>query len=99
MERISSSKLPLTSLTKEACQTLFALAFGYAPPLERLYTFSNGALTIRFDDRSIFLDPTGLVLVMDQEDRALSFNARKLITQLDAYNVVFGDDFISKLLN
>lgn len=87
------SKRPLASLTPEECQTLFALAFGYAPPLEHLFTFCiAGPLTIGFEGKSIILYPSGALMCADTSspDSGVYFDARKLITQLDAYNVTFG---------
>lgn len=94
-------KRPLASLTKEECQTLFALAFGYAPPLAYLSVISSGEiLTIGFEGSIFNLFPNGGIMCskFDPHESGAYFNARKLITQLDAYNVAFGDEFINKPL-
>lgn len=92
-----SSKRPLESLTREECQVLFAAAFGDTPPVEQIRIFTiHGPITIGHHQRSIILYPNGAILAQDHgngdRDSSVYIYARKLITQLDAYNVAFGAD-------
>jgi len=77
---------------------MFALAFGYTPPLENMYIFSGfGPITIGFPDglpgarqtHSLILYPDGQVLAASNVDRAVAFNIRKVAGYLDSLNINF----------
>lgn len=96
---MSNSETPgrtLSSLTPEECQTLFALAFGYAPPLDKLYVFTGfGPVTIGFPTgaphgsqcHSLIVYPDGQALANKEIGQAVAFNFRKVAGYLDSLNI------------
>ena len=85
-------KRPLADLTREECQTLFALAFGYAPELDLLDTSTVlGLMSFGDDTFGMTLGTDGTVLAWRSEGESpVAINVRKLISNLDAMNVAFG---------
>jgi hypothetical protein len=90
------STRPLSSLAdnKEECQTLLALAFGYAPPLDTIESFTLfGPLGIRSLTNELILSPDGTILssrISDGTPFPESFNAYKVVTWLQQSNIEFG---------
>jgi hypothetical protein len=82
---------PLSSLTQDEGRTLFALAFGYAPTNETLQTsvllrsvaISDGLKTLR-------LSEDGQLSAYDRDGAAQTINVRKVLSNIDAMQVVFG---------
>lgn len=88
-------KRPLSSLNREECQALFAVAFGYAPLLGELQIFSlrDHIITISSLSRSLALYADGQVCASDKADNrdsAIAFNAYKLLSLLQHHNILFG---------
>lgn len=80
----------------EECQTLFSKAFGEVTVLEHLQIgiWAGPQLVINSATRYIILHISGEVMAGDttnNKDAVVWINVRHLLTQLDAYNVAFGE--------
>lgn len=92
---LSEQKRPLSTLTREECQALYTVAFGYAVPLEQLQIFALvGPLTIRFDERALVIYPDGQMMASNRQgnfnDTAVCFNAYKVVGLLAHYSIHLG---------
>ncbi|UHG93353.1 hypothetical protein [Spirosoma oryzicola] len=89
-----TQKRELITLTDDESRTLFAVAFGYAPPVETIAScglFRTFAITDGI--RSLFLSPDGSIAAYDKEGGSLTFNARKVLTNIDAMGLGFGPGY------
>ncbi|GAB3960177.1 hypothetical protein GCM10028805_57470 [Spirosoma harenae] len=86
----------LNWMTPEECHILFTLAFGIKPSAAEIETFVDpGRITIRWRYLSIHLNHDGSIMAEDKPSlsrgTSVYFNAKKVVDQLEAWGIRFGD--------
>lgn len=94
MNTEAAPRRPLSSLSPAECQTIFALAFGYAPTDVERRPFTLGGyskLTVRDGSYALTMYQNGTLLAQKQNFPAV-FNASDVVGYLAALNIAFGSE-------
>lgn len=81
-----------SDLTPEECQALFAVAFGFAPLIDRLrINCAEPTLMIYNGLYGLLIRANGQILATKGVKSAVEINAWKVVKLLESYNIAIGD--------